>query len=85
VHANREGEGYCARPETRAAECRAAPCPSGCHRVLPEQLQVRLGLTDITELEAAEVHNVDTIVIHPGWDLLAKVQQPVQANAQTPS
>jgi len=47
-------------------------CPSGCHRVLPEHLQVYIGLTDVTELAAAQARDVEAIVIHPGWNLAAK-------------
>ena len=38
--------------------------------------QVYLGLTDVTKLELAQLHEVETIIIHPGWNLLTKVRRP---------
>jgi len=33
---------------------------------------VYLGLTDVTKLELAQAYEVETIIIHPGWNLLTK-------------
>jgi len=71
VHANRQGDGYCQQTSVGAEDCRQN-CPSGCHRILPEQLQVYLGLTDVTKLELSQSYEVETIIIHPGWNLLTK-------------
>ena len=49
-------------------------CPKGCHRVLPSQLLVYLGLTDVTEVDTVVPYDVKSIIIHPGWDLAAKVK-----------
>ena len=38
--------------------------------------QVYLGLTDVTKLELAQLYEVETIIIHPGWNLLTKVRRP---------
>ena len=35
-----------------------------------------LGLTDVTKLELAQAYEVETIIIHPGWNLLTKVRPP---------
>ena len=35
-----------------------------------------LGLTDVTKLELAQAYEVETIIIHPGWNLLTKVRLP---------
>ena len=34
--------------------------------------QVYVGLTDVTELAAAQARDVEAIIIHPGWDLATK-------------
>ena len=42
-----------------------------------------LGLTDVTKLELAQAYEVETIIIHPGWNLLTKVRQPVYSIKNT--
>ena len=42
-----------------------------------------LGLTDVTKLELAQAYEVETIIIHPGWNLLTKVRQPVYSIRNT--
>jgi len=71
VHSNKHSHSYCQDPEVTAEEC-GTRCPKGCHRVLPSQLSVYLGLTDITEVDKIVPYNVKSIIIHPGWNLLAK-------------
>ena len=40
-----------------------------------------LGLTDVTKLELAQAYEVETIIIHPGWNLLTKVR-PAKLHSQ---
>ena len=46
--------------------------------------QVYLGLTDVTKLELAQLHEVETIIIHPGWNLLTKVRRPITKALDNP-
>merc|ERR1719483_767550 len=71
VHSNKHSHSYCNNPEVTAEEC-GYKCPKGCHRVLPSQLSVYIGLTDVTEVDKLAPYNVKSIIIHPGWNLLAK-------------
>lgn len=71
VHSNKKGDSYCVTPEIGAELCRDS-CPQGCHRVHPSQLKVTFGMTDMMRKDSGQTMGVQTIVIHPGWNILSQ-------------